>query len=119
MAEPNGNGKVTERVILEQRRVIVLPADVGSETVQGALNVINDSLKGKTREKAVPAEAWTVCDQRAAVSKRASIVAHTGEPGTPDARPGTFKAVPVGNWKGGLVLKAPPRPLVMATELEE
>lgn len=45
-------------------------------------------------------------------SQTGAIESYAGKPGTPDAKVGVFKAVPVRNWKGGVRHVQPALPKV-------
>lgn len=113
MASSNGtNGKEraeTRRVVLERARVIVLPAgvtDVDAKKLAEALGV-----PAKTKI-VTSTEAWLVAGEFGGASKEKAIEAYAGKAGTPDAKVGAFRAVPVSAWKDGVRHEAPPRPLV-------
>lgn len=57
--------------------------------------------------------AWQVVELHVeAGSDRKAIVKVAGKPGTPDARPGVYRAVPQRNWRGQANYERPPEPLV-------
>lgn len=107
--------KVTERVVLKREVVLVLPAGAG--TPPDKLLEAWKALGGR----GVPheTEAWVVIGTRVGASKSKAIRTHTGEPGTPDTKPGDFKAPSLRGWRGGERMVAPPKPLFQAQPLED
>lgn len=102
-AEPSAP---TKRTVLKQEGVLVLPAGVSTEALIAAAKALG--VKGAPRELA----AWVVVGEFDGDTKEQAIEAHTGKPGTPDAKVGTYKAPTSRAFAGGMRLKAPPKPLV-------
>jgi hypothetical protein len=95
VAEDEERG-ATKRVVLRRSNVLVLPDGVTADDMEK----IRAALTG-TRLRASKAEAaWIVVGEFEGSSKDAAIKAHAGEPNTPDAKPGAFKAPSVSAWKG-------------------
>lgn len=63
-------------------------------------------------------EAWTVLGEFEGASKDKAIEAYAGKPGTPDAKPGAYKAPTASAFAGGALYEAPPQPLVTKTALD-
>lgn len=107
--------KVTKRVVLKREIVLVLPA--GGGTPPDKLLEAWKALGGK----GVPqeGEAWVVVGEHPGATKSKAIRAHTGEPGSPDTKPGDFKAPSLRGWRGGERMVAPPKPLFQAQPLED
>lgn len=102
--------KPTDRVVLSQVRVIVLPEAITPEQ-QEAISVALHTGRGKPVTVPV-VEAWMEVGEHAGASKLSAIEAHAGVAGTPDAKPGTYRAPTVTAWKGAIRYSAPPQPLV-------
>lgn len=121
MGDENGNeARVTRRVVLKRERVLRLP-DALTQTQLDALLAAVAAVKVAGLPKGIsqPSEAWTVIGVFDGASKEKAIEAHAGKPGTPDAKPGVYKAPGVTAWNGGSVYEAPPAPLVERKPLED
>lgn len=96
----------TKRVVL--RKVLALAVPSGATTEQ--LIAAHKALGGK----GAPAEidVWQECGEFEGSSKDRAIELFAGKPGTPDAKPGTYKAPGASAFAGGMRLTAPPKPLV-------
>lgn len=118
--------KPTKRVVLRQERVIVLPDDVADDTLaklskgEGA-KALADLLglkSAKVPTADIGREMWLVVGEFEGQDKDDAIRAHAGEPGSPDAIPGTYKAPPINGWKGGKRYTRPDRPKVEAENID-
>lgn len=106
LTAPDEERVPTRRVILKHERVIVVPegvATVNEKTLREALGVKDAAIS--------IGEAWVVVDEQEG-SQREAIEAYAGEPNTPDAKPGDYKAPPLRGWKGGERYVRPERPKV-------
>jgi hypothetical protein len=106
----------TKRMILKRERVIVLPEEIDAAHAEPLLKVVKETV-GKSSAARI-SEAWIVVDE-AEGTVRSAIEAHAGEPGTPDARPGDYKAPPARGWMGGERYVRPPKPKVERLPLED
>jgi len=113
MASSSDNGKATERdtkrVVLRRHRVIVAPEALVELTTENA-KAIATALGVKN----IPPleEAWIVVGEFEGASKTKAIEAHAGKPGTPDAKPGVYKAPSVSAFAGGEEYVKPAQPKV-------
>lgn len=111
------NGEVergpTKRTVLVKVRALVISDDTSDEQIQEAIAAL--TVK---RAKPATVEAWQVVGEFEGHSKDAAIRVHAGEPGTPHAKLGDFKAPTTSAWKGGSRYIAPPLPLVTREEIE-
>lgn len=110
---PSEATQPTRRVVLKRERVLVLPDDVPDEL----LNAIGKLAKDAKRPiSTVPEQAWRIVDEQEGTDIQA-IRAYAGQPGTPDAKPGVYKAPPLRSWRGGEELVRPPQPKVESRRL--
>jgi hypothetical protein len=108
-----------ERVILRRERVIVLPDDVVAGDVDATK--LREALGLKSAKVAtadVGREAWVEVARVTAKDKRSAIRQHAGEPNTPDAKHGAYRAPTVSSWAGGMEYERPPQPKVEAKPLD-
>lgn len=105
----------TMRLVLRQERVLVISGLTLTDAEEKALR---EELKKVGIKNSSPQDAWVVVGEFEGASKEKAIEAHTGEPGTADAKTGTFKAPTVKAFAGGLRLVAPPKPLVEKESIE-
>jgi len=110
---PEDERAPTRRTILKRERVIVLPDDVTSVDVKAVREALGS--KGTITET----EAWVVVGEYTGDSKRAAIEAHAGKAGTPDAKPGDYKAPPTNGFSGGERYVRPEKPKVERETLED
>jgi hypothetical protein len=116
--QTNGEPRApTERVVLKQERVIVLPFDVAPEQLAAAVEAAYPKASRAVREAAV-ADGWLEVSRQTAASKVAAIEAYAGKPGTADAKLGIFRAPTVTSWKDAVVHSAPPLPLIERQVIE-
>lgn len=126
--EPTQDGRAdTKRVVLKRERVIVLP-DTVPENGKIDLAKLAEALgmsQAEAKRLATTAAsgfgsgtAWVVVGEFAGASKNAAIEAHAGKPGTPDAKPGAYKAPSVSAFAGGLLYERPPEPKVERKALD-
>lgn len=107
------DAKPTKRVVLKRENAIVLPEGTTVESLKEL-----DEPKLRKLLAAGLNEVWTV----AAVTEgslRQAIEAHAGKSGTPDAKPGDYKAPPLRGFLGGETLIRPPEPKVERQSLAE
>lgn len=121
-AQADEDRKPTERVILKRERVLVLPDDVDVAALasgDGAAKLAQAlGLKsGKVPTASVGVDAWVVVAE-AVGSPRKAIEAHAGKPGTPEAKPGVYKAPTASGWKGGRQYEKPELPKVEARDID-
>jgi hypothetical protein len=116
----------TERVVLKRERVLILPdRDAMSEAAQAefdkavkaAQDAIRKVVRPDPRAAAQLTEAWVEV-ARATGDKRQAIEAYAGEPDTPTAKPGVYKAPPVRGFAGGRQYDRPPEPKVEAKDID-
>lgn len=121
MADTNGNENTpTRRMVLKRERVLMLPDGVRIEELVAAKDEkAMMKLLGKPVGQDPYAEAWLPVGEFEGASKTTAIAAYAGEPGTPDAKPGVYRAPSVSAWRGGTVYEAPPAPLVERRPLED
>lgn len=124
MAKDNGSNAEeprgpTKRVVLRRESVIALTDldEVQREEILKAVAAVK--VRGLPKGVTQPQEAWSVVGVFEGHSKTKAIEAHAGKPGTPDAKPGAFKAPSVSAWAGGELYKAPPKPLFEREALED
>lgn len=122
-AQADEDRKPTERVILKRERVLVLPdgVDVSALTSgEGAAKLAQAlGLKsGKVPTASVGVDAWVVVGEFVGDSPRKAIEAHAGKPGTPEAKPGVYKAPTASGWKGGRQYEKPELPKVEARDID-
>lgn len=108
------NGRVTKRVVLRRERVLVMPPEADAEAIKTALK----EAKLPTWFKTALAEAWVVVGEFDGASKTKAIETHAGKPGTPDAKPGAYKAPSVSSWAGGEEYVRPDAPKVERKALD-
>jgi hypothetical protein len=111
---PETEGAKTRRVVLKRERVLVVPEGVTVDPVKLAA-----ALGIPKTPKLVASDAWVVVGEFEGATMESAIEKHAGKAGTPDAKLGTFKAPTARSFKGGVVYKAPPKPLVERTALED
>lgn len=104
----------TKRVVLRRERVIVVPDHIDIEQTVQHLKAADSKTWGKGTEAI---DAWVVVGEFDGVSKTKAIEAYAGKPGTPDAKPGAYKAPTASAFSGGSIYEAPPAPLVQRREL--
>jgi hypothetical protein len=104
---------LTRRTILKRERVVVLPEDVTALDVKALREALG------TKATISEGEAWVVVGEYIGASKREAIEAHAGKPGTPDAKPGDYKAPPVSGFSGGERYVRPDKPKVERETLED
>lgn len=102
--------KPTERVILREERVLLLPGEITAEQQKAIADVLHDGGKGKPKIPLVTV-AWREVARHIASGKIGAIELHAGKPGTPDALEGVYRAPTVTSWKGAIEYVAPPEPL--------
>jgi hypothetical protein len=110
----------TKRTVLKREQVLVLPAGVDLAAIASAKDegALKKLLGGADPRSVKPEEAWVVVGEFEGSTKDQAIRAHAGEPGTPDARQGAYKAPGARAWAGGLLYEAPPQPLVQTRALD-
>lgn len=120
MTEENGKDErdPTRRVVLKRERVLVLPDTLDGDALDKTLKDVGKAI-GLRAGRLQPVEAWTVTGEFEGASKLNAIQAHAGDPGTADAKPGTYRAPSVTAWKGTVVYEAPPEPLVTRRVLDD
>lgn len=111
MSENEKTSRPTKRMVLRRERVLVLPDTLSEGDVDKIMGgvVAAKVLRGaaaKTRD------AWVPVGVFEGHSKTNSIEAHAGKPGTTDAKPGDYKAVPESAWSGGERYVKPAEPKV-------
>lgn len=117
-ADTDEERKPTRRMVLRRERVLVLPEGVRVEELVGATNERElMKLLGLKVGTDPYAEAWIVVGEFEGSGKTQAIEAHAGKAGTPDAKPGVYKAPGVSAWRGGEVYEKPPEPKVERTAL--
>lgn len=105
----------TERVILRRVRGLALPEEFQITPEQQ--KEVAKALGLKVSD--VPfVEAWQEVSRETGDDKRDAIEAYAGEPNTPTAKPGTYKAPTASAWKGGRQYDRPPEPKVEAKDIE-
>jgi hypothetical protein len=113
-ARGEGESRDTRRMVLKRERVLVLPEGVDSVDEKK----LREALGVKPSVKIVTTPAWVECGEQLGASKQHAIEAFAGKPGTPDARPGDYKAVGLSAWKGGRRYVKPPEPKVEAQDID-
>lgn len=117
----------TKRVVLKRERVIVLPDAVPENgkidlaKLAEALGLSQAEAKRLVTTAATgfgSGTAWVVIGEFAGASKRAAIEAYAGKPGTPDAKPGAYKAPGVSAMAGGELYEKPAEPEVKRRSLD-
>lgn len=129
MAETTGAGKKggaappaeeertpTKRTVLKRERVLVFPDTLDEEQVAALLKAVSDTKIVKSPQTT---PAWLVVGEFEGESKRKAIEAHAGEPDTPTAKPGVYKAPPSSAFAGGRIYERPPETKVEAADLED
>jgi hypothetical protein len=111
----------TRRVVLKRERVLVLPdgvtlADIDPKDAEAIRRLLG--IKGGRANVQAHVEAWVVVGEFAGASKTKAIEAHAGKPGTPDAKPGAYKAPTWSAWSGGELYEKPPEPKVERRSLD-
>jgi hypothetical protein len=114
-APPVEEPKPTKRMVLQRAKVVVIDGDVPDDVLKQAVEALR---RVATKTHALVKEAWLECGVHEGRSKNDSIEAYTGKAGTPDAKPGAYKAVPAASFAGGLLLKVPEKPLVESEAIE-
>lgn len=112
---PEPTEQPTERVVLRQEKVFVISnLSLTPEEEKKLATALKDcGIKDTTAHM-----AWIECGVHPGSSKEQSIEAYAGKPGTADAKPGTFKAVPVKSFAGGKRHRVPEKPLVESEAIE-
>lgn len=116
-AEEETTAEPTPRLVMKNERVLILPE--GVEDVD--LAKLGDALglpKAQASRLVVSPDAWIPVSEQTGSNMRQAIVAYTGPVGEPDTKVGVFKAPPARSWKGGMRLKAPPKPKVEAEAID-
>lgn len=116
---PDSERQDTERVILKRERVIVVTELVPEDVTDVALDALKEAAKSKGGSRASVREAWVEVGREKGQDKRNAIKAYAGTPGTPDAKPGVYKAPGVTAFSGGMVYERPPEPKVEAKPLDD
>lgn len=111
-AKPQEEAEPTRRVVLSKVRVLLVPDALPDDALAAAYKSLGG--KGAAPEQ----EAWVNVGEFDGKSKDESIEGYAGKPGTPDAKTGEYKAVPVKSFAGGARYKAPPKPLVEREAIE-
>jgi hypothetical protein len=101
-----------QRMVLKRERALILPDDIDVAALLEAVKPL------KVRGGALT-EVWVPIGEFPGATMRKAIEAYTGRPNQPDTKVGTWKAVSLTNWRGGVVMVAPPKPLVVAKPLED
>lgn len=121
----NGSGserESTKRTVLRRASVLVLPEGFDASKLTGSEKDAAEALatlgKGGSRTRGKVGEAWVVLGEASGSDVRA-IEAYAGQNGSPDAIPGTYKAVPSRSFKGGMIYEKPPEPKVERKRLED
>jgi hypothetical protein len=85
----------TQRVVLQCVKALVLDdlSFAERQEVRDAVGAVRDALSGAV----VECEAWVPVATRPGTVE-AAVKAYSGPSGTPDARAGTYKAVPYASW---------------------
>lgn len=112
-ARPEETDKATKRVVLRRERVFVIPDAATQEQIDAAVKAAKDAKLTLHNRL-----AWVEVGEFEGKSKTQAIEAHAGKPGTPDAKPGAYKAPGVSAWNGGALYEAPPQPLVQRKPLD-
>lgn len=107
------DAKPTKRAVLKREDAIVLPEGTTLESLKEL-----DEAKLRKLLSARLKEVWTVVAV-AEGNLRQAIEAHAGKSGTPDAKPGDYKAPPLRGFLGGETLIRPPEPKVERQALAE
>jgi hypothetical protein len=107
----------TQRVVLRRERVLVLPEGLTGEAFEKTKGDIAKAV-GVRAGALNPVEGWIVVGVFEGGTKDKAIERHAGKPGTPDAKPGAYKAPTASAWAGGLIYEAPPAPLVQKRALD-
>lgn len=116
MADGEETARVlAERVVLERVRALRIPDEATDEQIAQAVEILRG---GKRKALVVQGEAWMEVARVTAQTKVAAVRAYAGEPGTPDAKVGTWRAPTVTAWKDAVVHEAPPAPLVVSRVVE-
>lgn len=113
--------KETRRVVLKREQVLVLAPGVTLEQIAKCADEKALRRLLVSRAESPPRfvmEAWVWIGEFSGAAKDDAIRSYAGEPGTPDAKVGDYKAPGVTAWKGGLRFVAPPKPLVQAEAIE-
>lgn len=100
-------------LILKAEQVIVLPE--GTDSVDE--KKLREALGISKGVPVVTGEAWMIHSEQTAENKKKAIEAYAGLPDDPDAKPGRWKAIPLTNWRGGVVYVLPEKPKVEASKL--
>lgn len=102
---------LTQRVVVKQERVIVVPAGAAAESVEALVKAANtgkqiedEHLKALRGVKV--GEAWVELGP-AEGDKPEAIATYAGEKGSPDAVPGLYRAPTQRSWKDGQLYKPP------------
>lgn len=108
----------TKRTILKRERVLVLPEDViaDPEKVAAILKAVSETKHIKSPQTT---PAWVVMGEEEGESKRKAIEAFAGVAGTPEAKPGAWKAPTSSAWSDGRVHERPPEPKIEGSDLED
>jgi hypothetical protein len=106
----------TRRVILKRERVLVIPDD-GNEKADIDARVEAAAKALGPRQGPKPVEAWIVVAETTG-DKRGAIEAYAGEPNTPTAKPGVYKAPSASAMRGGREYEKPPEPKVEAKDID-
>lgn len=116
--EPTEEKAKAKRKILKRERVIVLPEQLDGDALDATLKAVAKEV-GMRLGALKPTNAWLVVAENEEDSITAAIVAHAGEPGTPTAKPGIWKAVPVRGWGDAVKYEKPPEPKVEASKVKD
>jgi hypothetical protein len=112
-APPADERGATKRVVVKRERVLVIPE--GVEAVDE--KKLREAFAVGPRVPLVMTEAWVVCGEFEG-DKRDAIKVYAGEPGSPDAKPGTYRAPSASAWRGGRHYERPERPKVEAKDID-
>lgn len=109
--------KPTPRVVLKRERVLVLPDSLppGSKIDAGKLGEALGIPKAEAAKLVNTDEAW-VQVKLATGSKNAAIETFAGKPGTPEAKPGVYKAPSESAMRGGRAYETPAGPLARSID---
>lgn len=91
-----------KRVVIREAQAIVLPEGFDADTLKGEAEKALKGLIGKASIRTVWEELGV-----AEGDKDVAIAAFAGEKGTPDAKPGLYRAPTLSSWKDGQRYKPP------------
>jgi hypothetical protein len=115
MAKDNGSDgdrEPTLRVVLRRELAIVLTDLTDEQRAEVLKAVAAVKVRGIPKDVAAPRETWAVMAQVNGASKLNAIEAYAGKAGTPDAKPGAYRAPTAKAWAGGEEYVKPPEPKV-------